>query len=84
MDIITRITTGWSIRRLLYLALGIYLIVQSIIDKQWFGVILGTYFASMGFFAFGCAAGNCFGGSCDNNLTNNDAEEVKFEEINNK
>ncbi|MBK7469089.1 MAG: hypothetical protein IPJ43_21185 [Saprospiraceae bacterium] len=26
---------------------------------QWVGALLGAYFASIGLFAFGCAAGNC-------------------------
>jgi hypothetical protein len=60
-----RILTNWSIRRVLYMAMGGYLIVQSIIDKQYFGVLLGTYFAAMGLFSFGCASGNCVGNSCE-------------------
>lgn len=59
-----RILTGWTIQRGLYFALGLLIVVQSIIDKQWLAVIAGGYFASMGLFAFGCAAGNCFGGKC--------------------
>ena len=59
-----RILTGWTIQRGIYLVLGMLIVVQSIIDKQWVAVIAGGYFASMGLFAFGCAAGNCFGGSC--------------------
>lgn len=60
-----RILTNWSVRRVLYVAMGSYLIIQSLIDKQYFGVLLGSYFASMGLFSFGCASGNCSGGSCE-------------------
>lgn len=59
-----RILTGWTFARALYTILGIAIIVQSLIQREWFGVPLGAYFASMGIFAFGCAAGACFGGSC--------------------
>ena len=59
-----RILTGWTIQRGIYFALGMLIVVQSIIDKQWVAVIAGGYFASMGLFAFGCAAGNCFGSRC--------------------
>ena len=54
-----RILTNWTFTRALYLLMGIALIVQSVMSKQWFGVAFGGYFASMGLFAFGCAAGNC-------------------------
>lgn len=59
-----RILTNWTFARVLYLIMGIAVIIQSVISQQWFGVAFGGYFASMGLFAFGCAAGNCFGGHC--------------------
>ena len=54
-----RILTGWTLTRVLYLVMGTYIIVQSVLEQQWIGILLGGYFASMGLFAFGCAAGNC-------------------------
>jgi hypothetical protein len=54
-----RILTKWTFKRALYILLGIVVIVQSVMSKQWFGVAFGGYFASMGLFAFGCGAGNC-------------------------
>lgn len=62
---IDRILTKWTIRRALYLALGTYVIIQSSMDRQYFGVLLGGYFAAMGLFSLGCASGNCAGGSCE-------------------
>ncbi|MEO6832871.1 MAG: hypothetical protein ABI378_10295 [Chitinophagaceae bacterium] len=59
-----RLTTGWTVRRVLYLIMGIFLIAFAISEKQWFAIAFGAYFASMGLFAFGCAGGNCYGGSC--------------------
>lgn len=59
-----RILTNWTFKRVLYLAMGITFIIQSVLSQQWFGVAFGGYFASMGLFAFGCAAGNCYGGYC--------------------
>lgn len=61
---INRILTGWNFLRVIYVLLGSMVIVQSALAKQWAGLIFGIYFASMGLFAFGCAAGNCFGGKC--------------------
>lgn len=31
--------------------MGIAVIVQSVMSQQWFGVVIGGYFASMGLFA---------------------------------
>jgi uncharacterized membrane protein YedE/YeeE len=79
-----RILTGWTFRRVLYVALGALLIAQSIEQKLWFGVLFGGYFASMGLFAFGCASGNCFGGRCDTTplqKSKTKVSEIEFEEL---
>lgn len=60
-----RILKGWNFMRILYLVLGGIVFVQSMQEKQWIGMALGAYFAAMGLFAFGCAAGNCYGGACN-------------------
>ena len=60
-----RIFSNWTFARALYLILGVAVIIQSLVSQQWFGVVFGGYFASMGLFAFGCAAGNCFNQSCN-------------------
>ncbi|MDI9338490.1 MAG: hypothetical protein QM539_08705 [Alphaproteobacteria bacterium] len=59
-----RMLTNWNFMRVLYLVMGTIIIVQSIINREWLGIVLGGYLASMGLFAFGCASGNCFGGQC--------------------
>jgi hypothetical protein len=82
-----RILTNWTFRRALYVALGAFVIINSIVDQQWVGVIFGTYFASMGLFAFGCASGACFSGNSNTGATqpNNTAfQEVEFEEVKTK
>lgn len=60
-----RILTGWNFQRVLYLLIGSIVIIQSVIAKQWIGIPLGGYFAAMGLFRFGCAAGGCYQGSCN-------------------
>lgn len=60
-----RILTGWTLTRALYALMGAFIVIQSTIQGQWIGVILGGYFASMGIFAFGCAAGHCLGSTCN-------------------
>ena len=54
-----RILKGWTPLRWLYLILGIFIVIQSAWAQEWVGVLFGSYFAAMGLFAFGCAAGQC-------------------------
>jgi hypothetical protein len=82
-----RILTGWTLTRVLYLVMGTYIVVQSVLDQQWIGILLGGYFASMGLFAFGCAAGNCGVGRYSEGRKNqgmDDFGEVVFEEVKGK
>lgn len=79
-----RILTGWSMIRVLYLVLGLVLLVQSYIEKQWLGVFIGGYFTSMGIFAFGCAAKTCCGIHTNSNKVetqNNGSKENVFKEL---
>lgn len=77
-----RILTNWTLTRVLFLLMGTTIIIQAIINKEWFGMVLGAYFATMGLFAVGCASGNCF---ADNNKTAptkpSGAEDIQFEEV---
>lgn len=59
-----RILSGWTFTRALYLIIGILIIIQSLMEKEWLGAAFGGYFAAMGLFAFGCASGSCFQGNC--------------------
>lgn len=60
-----RLLTGWNFRRIAYLLIGLAIVVNAILVKEWVGILFGGYFAAMGLFAFGCASGACFGGVCD-------------------
>lgn len=59
-----RLLKNWTLTRALFVVLGTVVIVQAILERQWFGIVFGSYFASMGLFSFGCASGNC-AGSCN-------------------
>ncbi|AEE50069.1 hypothetical protein [Haliscomenobacter hydrossis] len=79
-----RILTGWTLTRVLYLVMGSYIVAQSVLDQQWVGILLGGYFAAMGLFSFGCAAGNCGVGNYSEGQKNQGSanfEEVAFEEV---
>jgi hypothetical protein len=54
-----RILTGWTVRRVLYVGIGIWVIIYAVMAREWWGIFLGAYFAGMGLFSFGCAAGSC-------------------------
>ncbi|MES1218585.1 MAG: hypothetical protein ABUT20_23985 [Bacteroidota bacterium] len=79
-----RLFTGWTFQRILFLVIGGFILTQSIIDRQWFGMIFGIYFASMGLFALGCAAGNCYGASSGFDNTKKaitSIPDVEYEEV---
>lgn len=60
-----RLLTGWTFTRGAYLVIGIMVIIQAAVNDQWLGILLGSYVAFMGLFAFGCAGGSCFEGNCE-------------------
>lgn len=78
-----RITSGWTVIRAIYVLAGIGIIVQGVMDKQWFVAVFGMYFASMGIFNFGCAGGACYvpNRNYSSPAQNFKPEKVKFEEI---
>lgn len=65
-----RISTQWTFIRVFYLLTGLFIASQAFIEGQWFGAIFGTYFTSMGLFAFGCAPGACFSGAFEKPTVN--------------
>ncbi|MDQ3141444.1 MAG: hypothetical protein M3Q56_04260 [Bacteroidota bacterium] len=82
-----RILTGWTFIRILYVGLGTTVIIISAMSQQWFGILFGAYFASMGLFSFGCAAGGCFGGNCNTpqiQQNKTQMQDVEFEEVEKK
>lgn len=60
-----RIFTGWTWVRGAFLFMGLWMIIQTALEGQWLGIVLGLWLAIMGLFGIGCAAGNCFSGSCE-------------------
>lgn len=74
-----RLTTGWTLIRGAYLLMGIFVIVQSLQEKFWAGIVFGAYFSSMGLFTFGCAARNCTIPKQKYNPQN--VEKTEFEEV---
>lgn len=77
-----RLLHGWNIQRLLYVLLGGAIIIQSATNREWFGVLLGSYFSAMGLFAFGCAGGNCYGSQCSTKPEpSTEQEKISYQEM---
>lgn len=53
-----RILYNWTVQRVFYVLIGLIIIIGSVVQKEWLGMLLGGYFFSMGVFAFGCAGAN--------------------------
>lgn len=60
-----RILTGWTWIRGAFLFLGLWMIIQTAMEGEWLGIVLGSWLSIMGLFGLGCAAGNCFNGNCE-------------------
>lgn len=79
-----RITTGWNLQRIVLLATGLGFIIYSLSTGTWTGIFLGLYFAAMGVFKIGCAAGSCYSGNCETNTPDSGNKvpyEVQYEEV---
>lgn len=69
----------WDLMRVLRLALGIFIIVQSVITKDWLFVGAGVLFSLMPIMNIGC----CGASGCNTPVrkSNRKIEEVNYEEI---
>lgn len=78
-----RIISGWSVIRAIYVLAGLGIVVQGVMDKQWFVTVFGIYFASMGIFNFGCAGGACYvpNRKYSKSSKNFKPKDVNFEEV---
>ena len=73
------IFSNWNFMRFLRLALGIVIIVQAIIIKEWTLGILGLLFSAMPVFNIGC----CATGSCSTQVkkTSETTKDITYEEL---
>jgi len=70
---------AWNFMRTLRLALGVFLIIQGILAKEWMFVALGGIFSLMPLLNIGC----CGTTACNNHTRKNmsTTEEISYEEI---
>ncbi len=75
-----RLLYGWTITRGFYLLMGLAIILSSASAKDWLSVAIGSYFAAMGLFAFGCAGGYCMNNSSSIKVES-ETKAVDWEEV---
>lgn len=77
-----KIFSGWNFMRFLRLFIGVSVVVQGLIIKDWMFVTLGALFSLMPILNIGC----CGTSTCSTTYTNTNKniDEVTFEEIKNK
>lgn len=70
---------NWNIIRFLRLIVGVFVVVQGIISKEWMFVFLGGLFALMPLMNVGCGALDCQTPRYKN--TKEEQDEIHYEEI---
>lgn len=61
-----RLTKGWNFIRIVFTVLGLFMLIQSIFDKEYLSSLLGSLLVIMGLFGIGCASGSCCAkGACN-------------------
>jgi hypothetical protein len=75
------VLSNWNFMRVLRLGLGIFIIVQSVIARDWTMGIIGAMFTAMPVFNIGC----CGAGGCavdpSAKRTNQSTKDVSYEEV---
>ena len=75
------ILQGWNFMRIFRLALGASLLVQGVVAKDVFAIIIGLLFGGMAIARVGCCATN----SCATNITfSNKPKTIHYEELDSK
>lgn len=69
----------WNFIRVIRLAMGVYILVQGFVDRQWFFVGFGLIFTMMPIFNIAC----CRASGCSANVreTQSENKEVEYEEV---
>ena len=82
MQLITRISSGWTALKFIRVILGVLILYSSIREGHTGGIVLGILFTLIALFTDGvcCAAGNCYAPvNRKNNQSIND--EIEYEEL---
>lgn len=74
-----RYLRNWNLMRILRLGMGIFIIVQGIMEKEWLLVGLGSLFSLMPLLNIGC----CCASGCNTPVrkSNKKLEDISYEEV---
>jgi len=74
--------SNWDVMRFIRLALGVAIMIQGFIMKDWSFVVIGAAFSLMPIFNIGCCANSCKQTSTRSNPSpSKTIEETTYEEI---
>lgn len=75
------IISNWNFFRIVRVALGIFIIIQGSMSKDFLSIGLGALFAGLALFNVGC----CGSGGCSTDLKNNtpnkEITDIEYEEV---
>lgn len=73
--------SNWNFFRVLRAALGVFILVQGVVTRDTFSIIIGSLFAGLAVFNIGC----CGAGGCNTMLnkksTKSSIENIEYEEV---
>ena len=76
--------SNWNFFRILRVALGVFILVQGVVTRDTFSIIIGSVFAGLAIFNIGC----CGAGECNTTTnkkpTKSSIENIEYEEVVNK
>jgi len=82
MQLLSRISSGWTALKFIRVILGVLILYSSVREGHTGGIVLGLLFTLIALFTDGvcCAAGNCYAPA---NQKNNQSinEEVEYKEL---
>ncbi len=81
MQLLTRISSGWTTLKFIRVILGVLILYSSIAEGHAGGIVLGVLFTGIALFTDGvcCAAGNCY--IPVNKTTQTKSDEIEYEEL---
>ena len=82
MQLIARISSGWTALKFIRVILGVLILSSSISEGHAGGIVLGTLFTLIALFTDGvcCAGGNCYT-PVNRNNNQNKTDEIEYEEL---
>lgn len=75
------ILKDWNLFRALRVALGLFILIQGLVIKDGFSILMGTVFGGMALFNIGCCGSGGCGIPVNQKAKQNTIEEIEYEEV---